>query len=85
MENIKIYSEKLEKMRFGIKTEKKKGINNELQEVTWEACSFFKEPGKFGMYYGYIKRLGISEARKRIALQKEQGICQPKFFFKPVK
>lgn len=79
---IRLYSDKIERLKINWKPKKEKGIHSELHQVVKEAIDFFHEPKKFGMYLGFIKRIGIQEARKRIAEQKETNIKEPKFFFK---
>lgn len=84
MEHIKIHSETIERLKTTLKP-KQKGIYNQFQEIAWEACQFFKETNKFGQYYKYISIIGVDEARRRILNQQEQGIREPKFFFKKTK
>ena len=91
---LKLYSDKIEdikeytnKARLLILSKKKieKGIYTELQVATKEAIEYFNEPKLFGRYLGFIKFIGIQEARKRLAEQKEQGIKQVKYFFRKQK
>lgn len=84
MENIRIQFDQLVKLTPSIKSVKQKGIHSRLQETTKIACDYFREK-KFGMYIGYIKKIGCDEALVRIANQKEQGIRNPSFFFKKLK
>ena len=83
---LKLYSDKLEKIKvswdLGLKPKKEKGIYTDLQLCTKEAIDFFGEQKLFGMYIGFIKRIGVQEARRRIAQQKESGVRNPAFFFK---
>ena len=84
--DIKLYSEKLEKLKvnwdLSLKPKKEKGIYSELHQIAREASLYFNEPKKMMMYYGYCRKIGIQEARKRLAEQKESNIKEPKYFFK---
>lgn len=58
-------------------------ITDRLHLAAFDVWTFFgKEKGKYGMYLGYISRIGISEAYSRIAEQRQQGIKEVKFFFR---
>ena len=89
MDSIKLYSEKLEKLKvnwdLSLKPKKEKGIYTDLQMATKEATDYFNEPKLFGRYLGFIKFIGIQEARKRLAEQKESGVHNPAFFFRKIK
>ena len=91
MENIRLYSDKIEdikeytnKARLLIlsKKKKEKGIHSPLHLIVKEATDYFNEPKLFGRYLGFIKFIGIQEARKRLAEQKESNIKEPKYFFR---
>lgn len=90
MEHIRLYSDKLETLNIGnrfhlVGKKKAKGIHSELHAMAKEASDYFNEPKLFGRYIGWIKHIGIQEARKRLAEQKESGVRNPAFFFKKLK
>ena len=68
-----------------IKIVKEKGIHSPLHLIAKETSEYFQEPKLFARYLGFIKHLGIQEARKRLAEQKESKIREAKYFFKKYK
>ncbi|MBI5022807.1 MAG: hypothetical protein HZC05_01405 [Candidatus Magasanikbacteria bacterium] len=67
--------------------EKNKNIHSEIHYLADEISTFFGERGRFGMYLGAIKRIGVQEA-KRIFSEVKQADCDNKiklFFWKTKK
>lgn len=61
--------------------EPQKGIYTEAQELATELAELFREPKKFGMYCGIIKRLGVSAVRRILSEIKSAKPRNPIKFF----